>query len=98
MTHTRVKVQYETQGPYGSTEMEWLYCHHNHTCDFVTFYNDDGSYADMIFGEWGEIDKWRATELLMYYHRHHKDGKTYGEFTKESGIEWWTPEDRERLK
>jgi len=98
MSHTRIKTTYKSEGPYGSTEYQTLYCHHNHTCDFVTFYHEDGSYVEMIFGEWGDRDLWDAAEILMYYHRHYVDDNHLNGFTKESGIEWWTPEDRERLK
>jgi hypothetical protein len=52
----------------------------------------------MIFQDWSDNDKWQAVERLMYYHRHHKDGKSYGEFTEESKLEYWTQEDREKLK
>lgn len=39
-------------GDYGSTEVQTLYCEHNHSTDFTTFYNSDGSIADMQFQDW----------------------------------------------
>ena len=100
MSHTRIKTTYGTQGPYASTDTFTLYCDHNHTSDFTSFYHEDGSYVDMIFQEWESgNDMWDAVMRLMYYPKYFKDQeKGYGEFTEESMIEYWTPEDRERIK
>lgn len=64
MSHTRVKTTYEQQGEWASTEERELYCHHNHSTDITSFYEDDGSVANMIFQEWGNNDKWDAVVLL----------------------------------
>ncbi len=65
MSHIRVKTTYEQMGSYGSTDIKTLYCHHNLSCDCVTFYNEDGSVADMFFEEWSSgKDKWNAMKRL----------------------------------
>lgn len=64
MSHTRVKTTYSVQGDYGSTNTDELYCHHNHTCDHVTFYDKDGEIPIMSFGEWEEGDGlWDAMQI-----------------------------------
>lgn len=61
MSHLRVKTTYESEGGYGSTETHTLYCHHNLSCDFTTFYTEDGEVASMSFGEWSSgKDLWDA--------------------------------------
>jgi len=82
MSHTKVKVNYEEEGPYGSTTEETLYCHHNHTADYVVFYNSKGEHI-LTINEFASNNLWDAMEKLMYYHRHQENG----EFTEESGIE-----------
>ena len=44
MSHIRVKTTYNTEGSYGSIEQHTLYAHHNLSCDYVTFYDSDGSF------------------------------------------------------
>lgn len=67
MSHTRVKTTYSEQGAYDSTEQRTLYCHHNHSCDFVTYYNEDGSVASMVFNDWDSgNDLWDAMNRLWY--------------------------------
>jgi hypothetical protein len=67
MSHTRVKTTYSVEGAYGSTETKTLYCHHNHGCDYTTFYDEDGSVTSMCFGEWvtGD-DLWDAMNRLWF--------------------------------
>ena len=43
MSHTRLKIKYNTEGSYGSIEERTLFAHHNHSCDYLTFYDEDGS-------------------------------------------------------
>lgn len=43
MSHTRVKIKYNIEGSYGSIEERTLFAHHNHSCDYLTFYDQDGS-------------------------------------------------------
>lgn len=83
MSHTRVKTTYNIQGAYASTETVELYCHHNHSCDIVLFYNKDGSVVDMVFGEWvSGNDLWDAMNRLWYPYKNEwggelKDGVEY---------------------
>jgi len=42
MSHLRVKTSYNTEGTYGSTDKKIIYCHHNNSADYVTFYNEEG--------------------------------------------------------
>lgn len=94
MSHTRVKVKYEEEGPYASTTEETLYCHHNHTCDVVTFYDGDGNHL-LSINEFSSNNLWTAIEKLMYYHRHLEQG--IGSFDNKSGIEYWSAEDKEKI-
>jgi hypothetical protein len=67
MSHTRVKTTYEIEGPYASTEIKTLYCHHNHSCDCVTYYDEDGIVMDMNFCDWSKgNDLWDAMNKLWY--------------------------------
>lgn len=67
MSHTRVKTTYGAEGPYGSTETLELYCHHNHSSDYVTFYDYSGDIQSMCFGEWETgNDLWDAMERLWF--------------------------------
>jgi hypothetical protein len=84
MSHTRVKIKYEEEGPYGSTTEETLYCHHNHTCDIVLFYYGDGEHLVGI-NEFSSNNLWTAMEKLMYYHKH------------EGEVEYWDEEDRNKI-
>jgi len=66
MSHTRVKTTYSVQGAYASTETLELYCHHNHGCDFTTFYDVDGVVTGMVFEEWESGNNlWDAMQRLM---------------------------------
>lgn len=44
MSHTRVKTEYDVEGPYGSTEKQLLYADHNNCSDYVTFYDQRGNW------------------------------------------------------
>jgi hypothetical protein len=48
MSHYRVKTKYNVEGSYGSTEKRELFCHHNLSCDYVTFYDEDGTFIMTI--------------------------------------------------
>lgn len=52
MSKTKVKTTYSVQGSFASTEIRVLYCEHNHSTDYTTFYNEDGSIVQMCFDEW----------------------------------------------
>ena len=83
MSHTRVKTTYEVQGSYGSTETIELFCHHNHSCDYITFYDKDGDIVGMQFGEWIKgNDLWDAMNRLWFPFKNEwgkelKDGVEY---------------------
>lgn len=65
MSHTRVKTTYNTEGAYGATDVHTLYCHHNHSCDYTTFYNENGDITPMQFQEWeSDNDLWDAMKRL----------------------------------
>lgn len=67
MSHTRVKTTYSTEGAYGSTEEHTLYCHHNHSCDVVVFYDDKGEVHDMVFESWETGNSlWDAMNRLWF--------------------------------
>jgi hypothetical protein len=67
MSHTRVKTTYSVQGAYASTETEVLYCHHNHSCDTVVFYDKDGDIQTMFFNDWETgNDLWDAMNRLWF--------------------------------
>ena len=88
MSHTRVKTTYSIQGSYGSTETVELFCHHNHSSDFVTFYDDaEGKeVTSMFFAEWeSDNDLWDAMKRLWYPFKI--------EWNKElkDGVEYWHP-------
>ena len=42
MSHYRLKTKYNTEGAYGSTEENEVFAHHNLSCDYVTFYDENG--------------------------------------------------------
>ena len=67
MSHTRVKTTYEVEGPYASTDKEELYCHQNHSCDCVTFYDKHGHVESMSFCDWVTgNNKWEAMQRLWF--------------------------------
>ncbi len=67
MSHTKVKTTYSEEGIYGSTNERVLYCHHNHSCDTVVFYNEQGDVQLMAFGEWESgNDLWDAMNRLWF--------------------------------
>lgn len=44
MSSTRVKTEYQIEGPYGSIETKTLIAVQNSSCDIVTFFDEDGEY------------------------------------------------------
>ena len=68
MGKLRVKAEYEICGdPWGGTEKRALYAFHNMSNDTVTFYEEDGSIADMLFEEWSSgKDKWDVMNKLWF--------------------------------
>lgn len=93
MSHTRVKTTYSEEGEWGSTRKRTLYCHHNHSCDCTTYFNEDGDVASMAFCDWvNGDDLWDAMERLMYPFK-----DKWGGALKE-GVEYWTKSDINKLK
>ena len=86
MSHTRVKTTYETEGVYAYTEVHTLYCHHNHSCDIITFYDEDGEVVHMSFQEWSmnHNDLWDAMNRLWFPYK----DKWGGEL--KDGVEYYT--------
>lgn len=67
MSSTRVKTTYSTEGPYGSTETQELYCKHSHSADSVTFYDSKGDIQGMMFSSWDRgNDLWDAMNRLWF--------------------------------
>ncbi len=67
MSSTKVKTSYSVQGNYASTETKTLYCEHNHSSDYVKFYDEDGDVVGMCFYEWENgNDLWDAMNRLWY--------------------------------
>jgi len=89
MSHTRVKTTYNVEGPHGSTEVVQIFCHHNHSTDFTTFYWEDGEVVNLIVQEWDGPTLLDAIDLLT---RPFKDG--WGGELKE-GVEYWNKLDKE---
>lgn len=42
MSHYRLKTKYNSEGSYGSIDEKTLYVHHNLSCDYVTFFDENG--------------------------------------------------------
>jgi len=92
MSHTRVKTKYAEEGAYASTEYRTLYCHFNHSCDCVTFYDEKGRVESMNFCSWESgNDLWDAMNRLWFPFKE--------EWGKEllDGVEYWSKEDYEKL-
>ena len=88
MSHLRVKTTYEVEGAYGSTETRELYCHHNHSCDCVTFHGKNGEVESMAFCDWStnNNDLWDAMNRLWLPFK-----KDWGGELKE-GVEYYYKE------
>lgn len=85
MSHTRVKTTYNVEGAYGSTETKTLYCHHNHSNDSITFYDEDGEIYPMIFNEWvSGNDLWDAMNRLWYPYK-----GDWGRSELKDGVEYY---------
>jgi hypothetical protein len=64
MSHTRVKIKYEEEGAYGSTEEHTLYCWLNHSCDVVSFYDEKGECI-LSFGDDSRFNIFKAMNALL---------------------------------
>jgi len=86
MSHTRVKTTYSVEAAHGSTETVELFCHHNHSTDYVTFYWKDGEVVNMVFAEWENgNDLWEAMLRLWYPFK-----KEWNKELKDN-VEYWHP-------
>ena len=82
MSHTRVKTEYDVEGSYGGTDKKVLFCHHNHSCDCVTFFDEKGNVESMAFCGWSDNNLWEAVQRLWYPFKNEwggelKDGVEY---------------------
>ncbi len=86
MSHTRVKTTYSVEGVYASTETKTLYCHHNRSSDYTTFFDDENETDTtiMCFGEWETgNDLWDAMNRLWFPYK----GEWGGEL--KDGVEYY---------
>jgi len=58
------KIEYESEGNYGSTEKHWLYIESSRTCDYVNVY-DEKFKRIFGFGEWGNFDMGQALIVIL---------------------------------
>jgi hypothetical protein len=70
MSHLRIKTKYNSEGNYGSVDEYDVYCHHNLSSDYVTFYDDDGS---IIFTIPDTIDNNLLEAIIRLYSPYKKD-------------------------
>jgi hypothetical protein len=58
------KIKYQTEGPYASTDEEYLYIEYNATLDYTRFYNQ---FGDELFTchEWGDFDMSDAIVIAL---------------------------------
>lgn len=92
MSHTRVKTKYAEEAAYASTDYVTLYCHHNHSCDYITFYDEKGRVQSMCFGNWeSDNDLWDAMNRLWFPFKEKWGGEL------KDGVFYWDKDDYERL-
>jgi len=87
MSHYRLKTKYNSEGAYGSTEEHVLFAHHNLSCDYVTFYDENGT---CIMSIPDTIDNNLLDAINKLYAPFEKDSKII------EGVETMTKEDREK--
>lgn len=58
------KIEYESEGAYGSTEKHWLYIESSRSIDVVRIYDESGKYM-FGFGEWGDFDMGKALVIAL---------------------------------
>ena len=91
MSHTRVKAKYMEIGAYGQTEWHTLYCHHNHSCDIVSFHNEKGNCI-LSYGDTEHPNIFEVMQKLSFPFK-----EKWGNELEE-GVEYLTEEDRKLLK
>lgn len=69
MSHRRHKAEYISLGAYGNEEKHTLYCHENLSCDYTTFYDEEGN---VIFS-FGDCDHPNIMDaMICIYNRDNK--------------------------
>ena len=58
------KIEFDSQGSYGSTEKRHLYIQYNRTGDFVAVFNQFGDCLFM-YDEWGDFDMGHALVVAL---------------------------------
>lgn len=58
------KIEYEVEGPYGSTENKWLYIKSNRSSDYTTFFDENGNIL-FSYGEFGNFDMGNALVIAL---------------------------------
>lgn len=86
MSKTRVKTTYKTEGPYGSEETHTLYAVHNHSTDYVTFYDENEEYLFTVEDTRDNNFLDAINRLYVYW-----EGKSSDGILKE-GVEYWKKE------
>ena len=89
MSHYRLKTKYNTEGAYGSTEENEVFAHHNLSCDYVTFYDENG---DFIMTVPDTMDNNLLDAINRVYAPFNKDNKFV------EGVETMSKQDREKCK
>lgn len=92
MGQTFTKIKYATEGPWGSTDWEYLYLYWNRTCDGYTLYDND-MMPIAHFDDWG-MDKDDFTSRLIELLTYMPDDT--GEHP--NNVEYCTGEEIEKLK
>jgi len=88
MSHTFVKAKYMELGAYGSEEWHTLYCHHNHSCDIVSFYNEKGECI-LSFGDTEHPNIFEVMDKLNFPFKDAWNGELL------DGVQYLNEEDRE---
>ncbi len=91
MSSFYVKTKYNEEGNWGSIEEKTLYCHHHNTCDYVNFYDENGTWIMTI-------PDTISNNLLDAINRLYSPYKDNSCREYEDGIEQMTNEDREKCK
>lgn len=64
MGYNYKKIEFDTEGAYGSTEKSWIYIKSSRTTDCVTVY--DKNYNELFsFTEWDEFDMGKALVIAF---------------------------------
>ena len=58
------KIEFETQGHFGSTDKEFLYIRYNASSDLVDVYDQRGNHL-FTFDEWGDFDMGKALVVAL---------------------------------